>query len=138
MVEGFEIQGVSLRKCGNAFPSAARKWRLGSLAFEKARGRAPSAAENGVITRQKRNEKMTEISTPAAQTAQLTAAERKELQTVTATARQRGPLPDAANGHFKPEDPTREQAALGAAVAHRFERASVLKGHEVLAEASQP
>ncbi len=110
----------------------------GIAAFEKTKGRAPSAAEIGVITRQTRSEKMPEISTPAvraAQAAQLSAAERKELQAVTVAARQREPLLNATNGHAKPEEPTREQVALGAAVAHRFERASVLKGHEVLAEA---
>ena len=77
----------------------------GIAAFEKAKGRTPSAAEIGVITRQTRNEKMTEISTPAvraAQAAQLTVAERKELQAVTVAARQRGPLLDATNGHSKP------------------------------------
>ena len=70
----------------------------------------------------------------AAQAAQLTAAERKELHAVTAAARQRGPIL-GQNGTDNPGKQTREQAALGAAVAHRFERASVLKGHEVLAEA---
>ena len=137
MVEGFEIQGVSLA-VRQRFSKRRAEVEAGIAAFEKAKGRTPSAAEIGVITRQTRNEKMTEISTPAvraAQAAQLTAAERKELQAVTAAARQRGPLLDGKNGHAKPEEPTREQAALGAAVAHRFERASVLKGHEVLAEA---
>lgn len=137
MVEGFEIAGVSL-EVRQRFSKRRAEVEAGILAFEKARGRAPSAAEIGVITRQTRSEKMPEISTPAvraAQAAQLTVAERRELQAVTATARQRGPRLDDANGHAKPEQPTREQAALKAAVAHRFERASVLRGHEVLAEA---
>ncbi len=137
LVEGFEIQGVSLA-VRQRFSKRRAEVEAGIAAFEKAKGRTPSAAEISMITRQTRNEKMTEISTPAvraAQAAQLTASERNELQAVTVTARQRGPLLDATNGHSKPEESTREQVALGAAVAHRFERASVLKGHEVLAEA---
>lgn len=137
MVEGFEVQGVSL-EVRQRFSKRRAEVEAGIVAFEKARGRAPSAAEIGVITRQTRSGKMPEISTPAvrtAQAAQLTAAERRELQAVTTVARQRGPLLDGANGHVDPGQPTREQAALGSAVAHRFERASVLRGHEVLAEA---
>ncbi len=101
--------------------------------------RLPPAAEISVITRQTRSEEMPEISTPtvrAAQAAQLSAAEHRELRGVVAAARQRGPLLDGSNGGTnKPAETTREQMALGSAVAHRFERASVLKGHEVLAEA---
>ena len=137
MVEGFEVQGVSL-EVRQRFSKRRAEVEAGITAFEKTKGRAPSAAEISVITRQTRSEKMPETSTPAvraAQVAQLTVAERKELQAVTVAARQRGPLLDATNGHFKPEQPNHEQAALGSAVAHRFERASVLRGHEVLAEA---
>ncbi len=136
MVEGFEIQGVSLA-VRQRFSKRRAEVEAGIVAFEKAKGRAPSAAEIGVITRQTRNGKMTEISTPAvraAQAAQLTAAERKELQALTVAARQRGPVL-GQNGADNLGEQTREQAALGAAVTHRFERASVLKGHEVLAEA---
>lgn len=137
MVEGFEIQGVSLAM-RQRFSKRRAEVEAGIVAFEKAKGRTPSTAEISVITRQTRTEKMAEISTPAvraAQTAQLTTVEREELQALTVTARQRGPLLDGGNGIGKPEEGTREQTALGAAVAHRFERASVLKGHEVLAEA---
>ncbi len=136
VVEGFEIQGVSLA-VRQRFSKRRAEVEAGIAAFEKAKGRTPSAAEIGVITRQTRNEKMTEISTPAvraAQAAQLTAAERKELQALTATARQRGPVV-GQNGADNSGEQSREQAALGAAVAHRFERASVLRGHEVLADA---
>ena len=137
MVEGFEIQGVSL-EVRQRFSKRRAEVEAGIAAFEKAKGRTPSAAEISVITRQTRSEKMPEISTPAvraAQHAQLSPAENKQLEAVTATARQRGPLLDGSNGAAKWNEITREQTALGAAVAHRFERASVLKGHEVLAEA---
>ncbi len=137
MVEGFEVQGVSL-EVRQRFSKRRAEVEAGIAAFEKTKGRAPSAAEISVITRQTRSVKMPEISTPAvraAQVAQLTATERKELQAVMVAARQRGPLLDATNGHSKPEQPNHEQAALNAAVAHRFERASVLRGHDVLAEA---
>ena len=137
MVEGFEIQGVSLA-VRQRFSKRRAEVEAGIAAFEKAKGRTPSAAEISVITRQTRTEKMAEISTPAvraAQAAQLTTVEREALQTLTVAARQRGPLLDGSNGTARTDEPTREQAALGAAVAHRFERASVLKGHEVLAEA---
>jgi conjugative relaxase-like TrwC/TraI family protein len=136
MVEGFEIQGVTAA-VRQRFSKRRAEVEAGIAAFEKSKGRIPSAAEIGVITRQTRNEKMTEISTPAvraAQAAQLTAAERKELQALTVAARQRGPVL-GQNGADGQGESTREQTALGAAVAHRFERASVLKGHEVLAEA---
>ena len=137
MVEGFEIQGVSLA-VRQRFSKRRAEVEVGIAAFEKAKGRAPSAAEIGVITRQTRSEKMPEISTPAvraAQAAQLTTTEHRELQGVTAAARQRGPVLLGQNGVDEQKEQTREQAALDAAVAHRFERASVLKGHEVLAEA---
>ena len=137
MVEGFEIQGVS-PEVRQRFSKRRAEVEVGIVAFEKAKGRTPSAAEIGVITRQTRTGKMAEISTPAvraAQAAQLSATERKELQALTVAAQQRGPLLNGSNGTAKQDEPTREQAALGGAVAHRFERASVLKGHEVLAEA---
>ncbi len=137
VVEGFEVQGVSAA-VRQRFSKRRAEVEAGIAAFEKAKGRTPSAAEISVITRQTRSGKMPEISTPAvraAQAAQLTAVERRELQGVAAAAQQRGSLLDGSNGASKSEERTREQAALGAAVAHRFERASVLKGHEVLAEA---
>ncbi len=137
MVEGFEIQGVSL-EVRRRFSKRRAEVEAGIAAFEKDKGRTPSAAEISVITRRTRSEKMPEISTPAvraAQAAQLSAAEHRELQSVVTAARQRGPLFDGSNDIDKPDDRSHEQAALGSAVAHRFERASVLKGHEVLAEA---
>ncbi len=133
MVEGFSIRGVSADVC-EKFSRRRAEVEAGIAAFEKLKGRAPSSAEIAVITRQTRNAKLSEISTPevrAAQLARLSVDERAQLDTLKAAAVRRGPVQEAEGS----AGGGREADALAAAAAHRFERASVLKGHEVLAEA---
>ena len=138
VIEGFEISGVA-PKILKRFSKRRAEVERGIVKFEKGNGRSPSREEIGVITRQTRTDKMAEISTPevrAAQLLQLSPAEVEHLQKLKAQALLRArrspasrPAPNVA------EAGSREVAALAAAVAHRYERASVLAGHEILAEA---
>jgi conjugative relaxase-like TrwC/TraI family protein len=135
MIEGFTVQGVSADVC-ERFSRRRAEVEAGIAEFQKVKGRVPSPAEIAVITRQTRNAKLSEISTPevrAAQLARLSEDERRQLDTLKDAALRRGPVQEAAGDGS--DGGGRETDALAAAAAHRFERASVLKGHEILAEA---
>jgi conjugative relaxase-like TrwC/TraI family protein len=99
--------------------------------FEKEHGREPTRAEVTAITRKTRPSELKEISTKEVrrlQFGQLNPEEWNQLQKAHAEARERARWGiTAAAGH--------EKLALKAAVDHLFERHSVLKGHQVLAEA---
>jgi conjugative relaxase-like TrwC/TraI family protein len=99
--------------------------------FEKEHGREPTRAEINAITRKTRPSELKEISTKEVrqlQFGQLSPEEWNHLQKAHADARQRAKQGVAiASGH--------EKVALKAAVDHLFERHSVLKEHQVLAEA---
>ena len=139
VVEGFEIQGVSAELRAR-YSKRRAEVEAGIKSFEQEKGRSPSRAEIAVITRQTRSAKMAEISTPAvhaAQLAQLSEAEHEQLRTLTAMARRRAEQARSEAREVFANDHTgvAEAMALEAAVAHRYERASVLYGHDVLAEA---
>jgi hypothetical protein len=99
--------------------------------FEKEHGREPTRAEVTAITRKTRSSELKEISTREVrqlQFGQLSPEEWNHLQKAHVEARERAKWGlSAPAGHEKP--------ALKAAVDHLFERHSVLKGHQVLAEA---
>jgi hypothetical protein len=99
--------------------------------FKKEHGREPTRAEVTAITRKTRPSELKEISTKEVrqlQFGQLSPEEWNQLQKAHAEARERAKWGlSAPAGHEKP--------ALKAAVDHLFERHSVLKGHQVLAEA---
>jgi conjugative relaxase-like TrwC/TraI family protein len=99
--------------------------------FEKEHGREPTRAEVTAITRKTRPSELKEISTKEVrqfQFGQLSPEEWNHLQKAHAEARERAKWGlSAPAGH--------EKLALKAAVDHLFERHSVLKGHQVLAEA---
>jgi conjugative relaxase-like TrwC/TraI family protein len=99
--------------------------------FEKEHGREPTRAEVTAITRKTRPSELKEISTKEVrqlQFGQLSPEEWNHLQKAHADARQRAKQGVAVpSGH--------EKVALKAAVDHLFERHSVLKEHQVLAEA---
>lgn len=128
-IEGFELAGVSPEIC-RRYSQRRAQVEAAMAAFAKEKGRAPSTAEIAVLTRQTRSHKLKEITTPevrAAQLARLSGPERAELESLAARARGRGPLVPL---------PSAEVAKLvETALAHRFERASTAKGHEVLADA---
>ena len=138
-IEGFEIQGVS-PELRARFSKRRADVEAGIKTFEEEEGRSPSRAEIAVITRQTRDAKMAEILTPAVranQLAQLSDAERMQLQTLQTAALRRVDCARSRISQVPAVDYTgaAESAALQAAVAHRYERASVLRGHDMLAEA---
>ena len=136
VIEGFEIEGVS-DKVRERFSKRRVEVEAGIEKFTAKHGRDPSRAEINVITRQTRSAKMAETSTPAvrvAQVAQLSAAEHEQLLALTSKAHdcsriRRSDLPTS------PLQTERAKVAIQAAAAHHYERASVLTGHELLAEA---
>jgi conjugative relaxase-like TrwC/TraI family protein len=127
-VTGFEIEGVSDKLC-QRFAKRRAEIEREIQRFQEKRGREPSAAEIAQITRETRSMKLSEISTPAVrarQLAQLTNREQRELEALKERA-------VANTRSVKPYD--RENEALQASVDHLFERKSVAKEHEILAEA---
>ena len=128
---GFEIEGVSDALCVR-FAKRRAEIELGMESFRAKHGREPTTAEVGKITRETRSAKLSEISTPAVrqqQLDQLTPQEREELRALKARAcaNVRSEMPGESNAL--------ETEALQAGVDHLFERRSVAKEHEILAEA---
>ena len=93
-------------------------------------GREPTPAEIHSITVERRNSKITEITTPevlAAQRSQLSSVELAHLGAIKAQA-------SAQAGQRVPA-PGRETQSLAASISHLYERQSVVPGHAILAEA---
>jgi len=129
-IKGFEIKGVSQELC-ERFAKRREEIEREIDKFEKKEGREPTRAEVSAITRQTRPSELKEISTADVrklQFGQLNAEEWNQLQKVHAEARQR-----VKHGVTTPAG--QEKAALKAAVEHLFERQSVLRRHDILAEA---
>ena len=136
-IVGFEVEGVSADLC-RRFSKRRQEVEDGIAAFRQERGRAPSAAEVSAITRRTRSEKLAEISTAevrAAQLAQVSADELQHLRSITAAAHRQSSAAVSRDANHRPAGATNERVALEQAAAHRFERASVLHGHDLLAEA---
>ena len=129
-IKGFEIKGVSQELC-ERFAKRREEIEREIDKFEKKEGREPTRAEVSAITRQTRPSELKEISTAEVrkfQFGQLSAEEWSQLQKVHAEARERVK-------HGVTASVGQEKAALKAAVDHLFERQSVLKRHDILAEA---
>lgn len=127
-VTGFEIDGVADELC-RRFAKRRAEIEREIRRFQDERGREPTASEIGQITRQTRSAKLSAISTPAVrdrQLSQLSEDERRELIALRERA-------IANPTSVKPCG--REGEALQVSVAHLFERQSVAKVHEILAEA---
>ena len=127
-VTGFEIQGVSDDLC-RRFAKRRAEIEREIERFRHTRGREPTTAEIAQITRETRSAKLDEISTPAVrdqQRAQLTTEEMRQLH---ALRRRAYDLTKSV------KESGREIQALQASVDHLFERRSVAKEHEILAEA---
>jgi conjugative relaxase-like TrwC/TraI family protein len=128
-VIGWEIEGVS-KEVRHEFSRRRREIDSGIEAFRAQYGRAPSSAEIGVITRETREKKLdksnpqTAEKVRAAQLARIKADDLISLRKLVDTA----PPPKSGG-------PEKEKAALTAAIAHGFERASVKKAHAILADA---
>jgi conjugative relaxase-like TrwC/TraI family protein len=130
-ITGFEIKGVG-EELRDRFSKRRAEVEKGIEEFIAKHGREPSAAEVWAITKQTRSAKLTEISTPVVrqmQLAQVTADEIHSLEKIKQVAIERAaakniPLVSGQEGPY-----------MRRAVEHLFERNSVQKGHEILAEA---
>lgn len=130
-VTGFEIRGVPAEVC-QRFSKRRAQVELGIAKFIESHGREPTPSEVHAITVSSRDRKLAEITTPAvlaAQRDQLSSEEFRDLAILRdeAIARSREPDRGHSLGH--------EMESLQMAASHLFERRSVVKGHELLAEA---
>jgi conjugative relaxase-like TrwC/TraI family protein len=129
-ITGFEIKGVSRELC-ERFAKRREEIEREIGKFEKEHSREPTRAEVNAITRKTRPSELKEISTKEVrqlQFGQLNPEEWSQLQKVHAEARER-----VKRGVTLPAG--QEKVALKAAADHLFERQSVLKQHQILAEA---
>ena len=130
-VTGFEISGVSAEVC-RRFAKRRVQVELGIAKFMESHGREPTNGEIHAIAVSSRDRKLAEITTPAVLAAQRDQLSQDEIRALTdlrdqAIARSREPDHNLGLG--------KEQQSLGFAAAHLYERRSVVKGHEILAEA---
>lgn len=127
-VEGFEIEGVSPEDRAVASQRRAQI-EQGIAAFRKKHGREPTTREVHRITTESRPEKLAEITTPEVRRLQrkrFTGSRVAALDSLVLTARRRRPL-----SRFGAD----ETRAFTIARDHLFERSSVQRGHQLLAEA---
>lgn len=126
---GFEIAGVSDEIC-QRFSKRREEIEREIEKFKAVHGREPTTKEISLITRETRSANLKEITTSevhAAQRAQLEPEEWQHLQLLQTEAKRRQPSVKVESSDGR--------EALKASVAHLFERQSVLKEHEILAEA---
>jgi conjugative relaxase-like TrwC/TraI family protein len=127
IVEGFEIKGVPA-EIRERFSKRRAEVEAGIERFRLEKGRAPTAGEIHVITRETRNIKLDEITTPevrARQRSQLNGSELGALQETKSRALQN------AGGKTWMGSAWR---ALMSARDHIYERQSVVRGHHILSE----
>ena len=126
-ITGFEIEGVSDSLC-ERFSKRREEIERQIEKFEEKQGRKPTVKEIALITRETRPTELKEIATAevlALQRSQLSSEEWTQLQALRARS----------EGQTVPIQTNQEREALRASVAHLFERQSVLREHEILAEA---
>ncbi len=128
VVEGFEIKGVPV-EIRERFSKRRAEVEAGIERFIKIKGRAPTPGEIHVITRETRNVKLDEITTPEVRNRQRSQLNRMELQAL-----------DTLKGRATEDAGERVRMgsawqALMRARDHLYERHSVVRGHQVLAEA---
>jgi conjugative relaxase-like TrwC/TraI family protein len=126
-ITGFEIEGVSDSLC-ERFSKRRQEIERQIEKFEKKQGRKPTVKEVALITRETRPAALKEIATSevlAFQRSQLSPEEWGQLQS----------LGSQAETQTMQIRPGQERKALGASISHLFERGSVLREHEILAEA---
>jgi conjugative relaxase-like TrwC/TraI family protein len=130
-VTGFEIRDVPAEVC-RRFSKRRAQVELGIANFIESHGREPTNGEIHAIAVSSRDRKLAEITTPAvlaAQREQLSPEELRDLTNLRDEAIVRSRDPDRNLGL------EREQESIQFAAAHLYERRSVVKGHELLAEA---
>ncbi|HYK92069.1 MAG TPA: MobF family relaxase [Acidobacteriota bacterium] len=128
VVEGFEIKGVA-SEIRERFSKRRAEVEAGIERFRKEKGRTPTTNEIHVITRETRNVKLKEITTPevrALQRSQLLSSELTTLEGIKQRA--------LAGGIEKPWMGSAWRALMRAR-DHIYERQSVVRGHQLLAEA---
>ncbi|MGA7882886.1 MAG: MobF family relaxase, partial [Terrimicrobiaceae bacterium] len=126
-ITGFEIEGVSDSLC-ERFSKRREEIERQIEKFEKKHGRKPTVKEIALITRETRPAELKEIATAevlALQRAQLSPEESTQLQALRVRSERL----------TAPIQTGEERNALRASVEHLFERQSVLREHEILAEA---
>ena len=126
-ITGFEIEGVSDSLC-ERFSKRREEIERRIEKFEERQGRKPTVKEIALITRETRPAELKEIATPdvlALQRSQLSPEEWTHLQALRVRS-------EAQTVSIQTDQ---ERDALRASVAHLFERQSVLREHEILAEA---
>ena len=126
-ITGFEIEGVSDSLC-ERFSKRREEIERQIEKFEEKQGRRPTVKEIALITRETRSAELKEIATAdvlALQRSQLSPEEWTHLQA----------LRVRSEGQTVSIQTDQERDALRASVAHLFERQSVLREHEILAEA---
>ncbi len=128
-VEGFEIKGVD-EEIRERFSKRRAEVEAGIERFRREKGRAPTASEIHVITRETRNMKLSEITTPEVRTRQRAQLAESELARLNAVKQR------AIEGASSNQCATKAAWwALLHARDHIFERLSVVRGHQVVAEA---
>ena len=126
-ITGFEIEGVSDGLC-ERFSKRREQIERQIEKFEENQGRKPTVKEIALITRETRPAALKEIATPevvAFQRSQLSREEWRQLQN----------LRSQTEAQTMPIRAGQERQALRASISHLFERSSVLREHEILAEA---
>lgn len=127
IVEGFEIKGISA-EIQERFSKRRAEVEAGIERFRREKGRDPNPREIHVITRETRNVKLKEISTPEVRAKQRSQLSKEELTELEGLKRASLTL-----AHEKPGMRSAWRALMQAR-DHLFERHSVLPGHKVLAE----
>ena len=126
-ITGFEIEGVSTALC-ERFSKRREEIERQIEKFEEKQGRKPTVKEVALISRETRPAALKELATSevlAFQRSQLPPEEWGQLQT----------LRMQAEAQTMPIRIGQERKALRASISHLFERSSVLREHEILAEA---
>jgi conjugative relaxase-like TrwC/TraI family protein len=126
-ITGFEIDGVSDSLC-ERFSKRREEIERQVEKFEEKQGRKPTVREIALITRETRPAALKEIATSEVvtfQRSQLSPEEWRQLQE----------LRSQAQAQTMPIQACQERKALRASISHLFERSSVLREHEILAEA---
>src|SRR6266498_1498883 len=128
IIEGFEIKGVS-SEIRERFSKRRAEVEAGIERFRREKGRAPTSNEIHVIPRETRNVKLKEISTPEVRARQRSQLSESELAALEAIKQRALASPDKSVGMGS------AWRALMRARDHLYERHSVLRGHQLFAEA---
>lgn len=128
VVEGFEIKGVPT-EIRERFSKRRAEVEAGIEAFRRRKGRAPTTREIHVITRETRNIKLKEITTPEVRTLQRSQLSEREMSELEKAKK------DSLAGAGEKLWMGSNWRSLMHACKHIYERQSVVRGHQIIAEA---